>query len=142
MIEWITNEKNKAVIYQTEQTIKRNVSNLTVIKQLCISHLFTYDGYLKATKKVFDYHYRIPLYISDDIQLIATRRVRDYENIWINYASIVNVTYDKNRINITFTSYRKLTISMTPYAWKQQINRLNEIKLYISKHFHTSFYRK
>lgn len=142
MIEWISNEQNQAVIYQIDDVKRLNKSNLSVIKSLCMTYLFTYEGYLKAVKQVFNYRYRIPLYISDELMLIATRRVRDYENIWINYASITHVAYEKNCINMTFASNKTLKVSMTQYAWQQQVKRLMSIKLYISKHFHSSFYRK
>lgn len=136
MIEYITNEHNQAVIYQTNDVEIKDVSNLTVVKQLCLAHLFTYEGYLKAVKQKLSFKYRIPIYYSKGLQLIATRRVRDYENIWINKASVESVTYSGNRIIVAFTSGRVLAFKQSRYAFKKQLSRLEAIKYYISKHFH------
>ncbi len=136
MIEYIINKQNQAVIYQTEQIIIKDKPQLSVIKQLCLDYLFTYEGYLKAVKKRLNYRYRIPLYINEGLQLIATQRVRDYDNIWINYASIKSISYKGNRVSVRFTSNRNLDLSLTQAAFHKQIERLQAIKFHISKHFH------
>ena len=142
MIEYITNEQNQTIIYQTDGISYANVSSLSYIKSLCMNYLFTYEGYLKAVKRVFDFKYRIPLYIHNELQMIATKCVKDYENIWINYAHVISITYLGNRMILGFTSHRKLEIKMTRYAFSQQIKRLTKIKFHISKHFHYADYRK
>ncbi len=136
MIEYIVNENNQTIIYQDDGKITKNVFNLTVVKQLCLTHLFTYDGYIKAVKKQLNYAYRIPVYIDEGLQLIATKGVRDYDNIWVNYASVTAINYVGNRVSVAFTSHRKIDLGLTRLAFSEQIKRLTVIKFHISKHFH------
>ncbi|MDO9629276.1 MAG: competence protein ComK, partial [Acholeplasmataceae bacterium] len=119
-----------------ENTLDKG-SSLSYIKRLCVDHLFTYEGYLKAVKKKFDMSYKIPLYISDTIQLIPTKRTRDYENIWINYASIFRIEVDQQIQKITFYSGNTIHINSSNKTLKQQIKYLEQIRNTKVKHFHT-----
>lgn len=142
MIEWIANEQNQTIVYQTEGIKTYAIFNLSYVKHLCLDHLFTYEGYIKAIKHQFDFKYRIPIYLDASLILIATRRIKDYENIWINYASIASITYIGNRIRLGFTSHQTIDIAMTRQAFSEQIKRILKIKFHISKHFHKVDYRK
>ncbi len=136
MIDYITNEKNHTYIYQENKVSIHAISNLSYVKQMCMNHLFTYEGYIKSVKRMFGYHYKIPIFLHEGLQLIATKSVRNYDNIWINYASVESIDYIGNRIRLTFTSHRILIIEISKQAFNEQIKRLEVIKLHISKHFH------
>ncbi len=142
MIEYILHEKNQTVIYQTDEVVTYNESNLSIIKRICLYHLFTYEGYLKAIKYYFNFHYHIPIYIDEELQLFSTGGVKEYENIWINYASIESIIYLDKGIKLTFTSHRILIIALSRQSFHEQIKRLAAIKFHISKHFHGLEYRK
>lgn len=142
MIEYITNEQNQTVIYQTDQIIHMNLFNLSYVKHICMDFLFTHEGYLKAVKRTLGFQYRIPIYIHDALILISTKRMRDDDNIWINYAAISSITYKGNRVVLGFTSHREIEIKMSTLAFKEQIKRISKIKFHISKHFHSVDYRK
>ena len=107
-----------------------------------MNHLFTYEGYLKAVKHVFNYGYRIPVYINPHMMMFSTKNVRDYDNVWINYASIVSINYIGNRIRLGFTSGKEIEVIMSKHNLNMQIRRLQAIKFHISKHFHCLDYRK
>ena len=142
MIEYIINKQNQADIYQTDDVLCVNKTNLSVIKQLCIKQLFTYEGYLKAIKHVFKYGYRIPVYINPQMMMFATKNVRDYDNVWINFVSIISIKFIGNRVILGFTSGRELEVHMSKHNLNLQIKRLQAIKFHISKHFHSVDYRK
>lgn len=142
MIEYIIHEDHQAVIYQTDDQQSYQKSTLSIIKSICMNHLFTYGGYIKAVKYHFGYQYHIPIYIHEGLQLIATKGVRDYENIWINYASVTSISYVDNRLILRFTSCKEIEIQMTRLVLNKQIKRLQAIKFHISKHFHNLDYRK
>ena len=142
MIEYIIHEQYKTYVYQTDSIEIFDKSNLSIVKQICLRHLFTYEGYLKAVKKYFNYRYRIPIYIHEGLQLFSSKRIKDYDNIWINLASVDSYTFLGNRVILTFTSHRQLIITWSRISFQEQIKRLNAIKFHISKHFHGLDYRK
>ncbi|MCR3906286.1 MAG: competence protein ComK [Tenericutes bacterium] len=136
MIEYIVNTASGSIIYQEDQIETYKSSNLSYIKLLCEKGLFTYDGYIKTIKKVLDIKYKVPVYISDYLMLIPLKRVRDYDNIWINYASIKNIKKNDKGIEIEFYSQRKLYLKYSLNSLSKQIKYLEMIKIMKVKHFH------
>jgi len=137
MINYIINSNLGVEIYKNDTLEIINGTSLTYIKKLCIEALFTYDGYLKSVKKKFNFKYKIPVYINDSIILIQTKRARDYDNIWINYASIKNLKYNIDSIEITFYNNKILKLNQSFIKLEKQIKYLSEIRNTKVKHFHS-----
>jgi len=103
---------------------------------MCYKYLFDYQGYKNAIKRVFGYKYKIPLYIDTQIQLIPTERIKNYENIWVNFQAIEKIVPLDGDLEIQFYSGHKLRIKVSMKTMKKQIKRLEQIRIYLSKHFH------
>lgn len=140
MIEYILNNGQGAIIYQTTSSSQIKSSNLGFVKQLCIEHLFTYEGYAKAVKKTLGIAYRIPLYLREDLQLFPISRVRDVDNIWINAAAIMTITTTQQGTCLVFHHGRKLVLDMSLHKVRRQIEVLGIIRAVKSKHFHCQPY--
>ncbi len=136
MIEYITHLNLNTIIYKTDKTEILSKSVLSIINKICMDELTTYDGYKKAIKHKFNYQYKIPLYLNDNIQLIPIERVRNYANIWVNYAAIKDVKIESGIIRLVFISGRNLDLFIKPKILSKQVERLNQIRLFRSKHFH------
>jgi competence transcription factor ComK len=137
MIEYIINDFEGSLIYQNHDIItKSKQSSLAYIKQLCIKHYFTYQGYLEAIKKELGYCYKIPIYMSEQNMFFQTQRARDYDNIWINFFAIESVQKKENTLLIIFKSQRKLQISLTLKQFEKQKAQLEFIRNQKVKHFH------
>ncbi len=136
MIDYIINVNSGCMVYQEEGNLLLKGSSLGYIKRLCEEHLFTYEGYLKAVKLKFKTYHKIPLFLSDTIQLIPTTRVRDYENLWINYASIFHIEKFEQKQKITFYSGSIITLDIPTKTLNKQIRYLIEIRNTKVKHFH------
>ncbi|MDI6452941.1 competence protein ComK [Peloplasma aerotolerans] len=136
MIEYIVNTSQGALIYQERHIKTYKSSNLSYIKLLCQEGLFTYEGYLMAVKKVLDIKYKVPVYINDYLMLIPVKRTRDYDNIWINYASINHIRESDDGLEIEFYSQRKIYLKYSLNSLSKQIKYLEMIKFMKVKHFH------
>lgn len=137
MIEYIKHEKNQTIIYQDGKMTIMNQSVLYVIHQLCIEHLTTYEGYVKAVQSKYHRHHLIPVVLSSDLMLIPMMRIRTYENIWVNSAAIQSIHSTNHGVIITFFGLNQLQINKNLSYFKKAINFVNMIKNEKVKHFHT-----
>lgn len=128
MLEYFTNNSEGSIIFFTDKVIYSKRSSLFVLQTLCMETLTTYEGYLKAVKKKFNYKYRIPVFLSDELCLFQTKRARDYDNLWINHSAIKYMVNHKDQVELCFISGRKLIINMKLYQLKEQLKRIEDIK--------------
>jgi len=136
MIDYMRHERLDTIIYKNQRKEVKNKSMQHVIHMMCMDYLFSYEGYKEAVKRKFKIYYKIPLYIDDHIQLIPTERVKNYENIWINYAAIHHIRFDEEITHITFYSGQNLCIKLHKRIFEKQIARLEQIRMHLGKHFH------
>jgi competence transcription factor ComK len=136
-MNYIINSKHGCNIYQKDNMDYFKGSSISYIKQLCQKHLFTFEGYLKSCRAVFKYKYKIPLYITDSIQLIPTKSAKHMDVIWINYAQIKHFMVKNQNLLLVFHDGMEKMIEMSEIAWIKQIKRLDMIKSYKVKHFHS-----
>lgn len=136
MIEYIKHEQQMTYIYQDTEIEKKKHSVMFVIKELCLDHLTTYEGYVKAIQNKYHKHHLIPLVLSNDISLIPIMRVRAYENIWINVCAIKSIKAITHGVMITFLSENTLNINKNISILKKSIIFANTIRKEKVKHFH------
>jgi competence transcription factor ComK len=136
MINYIINTQLGTKIYQENGIKYEKYTNLTYIKKLCLEAMFSYEGYLKAVKKIYKFKYKIPVYINNSLMFIQTKRARDYDNIWINYASIKDIKCVEEFIEIIFYNNEMIQIKYAFHKFKLQIKYLEEIRNTKVKHFH------
>lgn len=136
MIEYIVNNAYGCLVYKEDRIKQLKKSNLSYVKELCISSLFTYKGYLKANKIENKLVSKVPVYINDQTMLIPIKRTRDYDNIWINYAAIKNMLPDGKGLKVIFHSNREVAIDNSANQLMKQITQLKMIRKMKSKHFH------
>ncbi len=137
MIEYIVNNEYGCLIYQSDDIKQSHKNNLSLIKKMCLEAFFSYDGYLKAVQNKFGKTYRIPVYINEEHMFIPIKRTRDYDNIWLNYAAIIEVNDYDNQIELVFGSKRKLYINISLKSLARQIKYLEAIRNAKVKHFHS-----
>ena len=136
MIEYLTNHSDGTIIYQSDGFYTTKYSLLYTIEQFCMEHLFTYTGYRKAVKHVLKFTQLIPIYLDEYTQFISVKRVRDYDNYFINIKSISHIEQQKEMLQFTFISGRKLYIKMSLYRYNKLIENLSIIRNTKVKHFH------
>jgi competence transcription factor ComK len=137
MILYIENTAEGSILYQEETIIKLTMSNLSYIKKKCLESLFTYEGYLKAVQKKIGLKYKVPVYIDDVTRMIPTKRVRDYDNIWINHAAIRELVEGIDGTDIYFYGNRQIHLKNSYKTLKNQIDELERIRFIKVKHFHS-----
>lgn len=136
MILYIEHTQFGTHIYQSKHIITQEKNALSVIKEMCISHLFTYDGYLKACKKVFHLTQLVPVYVSEEIMMMPTGRVRDYETIWINLAAVIDAEPFLEKTRLTFNNQATIVINISYNKYLRAKHVLNKIRNTKVKHFH------
>ncbi len=128
MIEYIVNNAFGCLVYQEDEIVQMKKTNLSFIKELCLDNMFSYSGYLKAVKKKINISYKTPVYIDDLNRFIPTRRVRDYENIWVNCAAVKNVSRSEGGVRIRFFSDKEKTVNISFNSFIKQMKQLEVIR--------------
>lgn len=128
MIEYIVNNAFGCLVYQEGEIVQMRKTNLSFIKELCLDNMFSYSGYLKAVKKKISISYKTPVYIDDLNMFIPTRRVRDYENIWVNCAAVKNVFKSEGGVKIRFFSDKEKIINISFNSFIKQMKQLEVIR--------------
>ena len=135
-MNYIRNTAQGAIIYQkTHTNTHKRHSNLTVIKKLCVSHLFTYQGYLSAVKECLKMSYKVPIYMSEAHQWIALENIRCYENIWINMANVETTKRHHEGTQFVFFDTQTLCVKNKYEHILSLIEKLSAIRAYKVKHF-------
>ncbi len=136
-MDYIVNTAFGCHVYQKDEIIEKKMSTISLIQHLCHIHLFTYQGYLKACRKTLGLKYKIPLYISEELQLIPLKSVKAYDVVWINYVNLKSYKETKTGVILLFYDGRQLISSISEKSLKTQIMRLITIKDVKVKHFHS-----
>lgn len=130
MIKYIVNTSYGSKIIKLNQIEESKLNNLSIIKKLFIENLCTYEGYIKAVNKTFNIKHNIPVVINKDNLFIPLKRVRDYDNIWINYASIITYKQSNNMTTIIFSDYEELIINLKYSLFIKRVKILEKIIRY------------
>ncbi len=136
MIEYIRNDSKGAILYQNDGAYTIHSTAFSWVKQMCLAHFFSHEGYTKAVEKKFSRSKKIPIVLSSHLILIPSRRIRDYENIWFNSCQIERVTPREDGIEIRFISQNILRINLSYRSYLKQTKLANRILLEKVKHFH------
>lgn len=136
MLEYIKNNKNGTIIYKSKTKYEEKTTCLTVIKNLCLEHLFSYEGYKKSVHIKFNKRNLLPVVLNSELVLMPIKRTKEYDNIWINLKAIKKViSKDKNLI-ITFFSNKEIEINISHSFYLKQVKLASLIEIEKSKHFH------
>lgn len=135
-MNYVINTNFGCKVFQDNTSIEKQMSTMSYIQNLCHQHLFTYQGYLKACRKTLGFKYKIPLYLSESLQLVALKSVRDYDAIWVNCARIKGYHRHSNGVCIIFKDESSLIASISEKTLKTQIERLITIKEVKIKQFY------
>ncbi len=136
MIDYIISHQDGIYIYQDNQVIFSKCSTLSWIKALCKQFLITYEGYLKAVSHTIGLKYKIPIFLSDSNIWIQTKRAKDYDNIWVNFAAISKFESQDLGITVHFLSGNKLYLKLSLNSFKAYEKKIKEIAQIRVKHFH------
>ncbi|TNF08622.1 MAG: hypothetical protein EP317_02695 [Bacillota bacterium] len=128
MIEYIENHSEGSIIFYTDDIRYSRFRAFYHIEQLCKLALFSYDGYIKSLKNIYNLTYQIPVYINESQGFIPILRIRDYENKWINWFAVTKVNECFNGLELEFISGRRLHINFSLKRLKKRIDALMKIK--------------
>jgi len=130
MIKYIINTPYGSKIFKSDEIIESKLNNLSIIKRLFIKNLCTYEGYIKAVNKTFNIKHNIPVVINKDNLFIPLKRVRDYDNIWINYAAVITYKQSNNMTTIIFFDHEELIINLKYSLFTKRVELLKKIIRY------------
>jgi competence transcription factor ComK len=128
MIEYIRNDHHGSTVFYQEKVVFSKRSALYEVKNMCLQHFFSYEGYIKSVRKMTKDKYQIPILIDEDHAFLPTCRVRDYENIWINTFSIYQIIPHHKGVELIFYSGRRLYIDYSINRLKNKIKLVMKIK--------------
>lgn len=129
MIKYIQSSLSGSIVF-SEKLITSADKPLNYVKNLCVKHLVTFDGYFKAVKEVFGFCKKAPLVLDNEIQLFATHAISNPANIWINYAAVEKIIFAKKYSEIVFYDNSSIQISLSKQQIQTIIERIKVIEKY------------
>lgn len=132
MIDYIKNDCNGSVIFSQNKEFLIKERAYYVANYICKLHLTNIEAYYQATKSILNLHYKLPIYLSKHLIFLTTNSLKNYNNIFINYANIKSNTYNDNLAIIYFNSGTKLATKITNTTFDNYITKLFIIKKHLN----------
>ncbi|MBN3491155.1 competence protein ComK [Acholeplasma equirhinis] len=117
MIYYIKNDSLGGISYPEGRVLGRSAYG--AIKNLCMKHLFSLEGYLKAVKETLNLGYKIPIIVSEEIVFFHTGSLKSYESIFINFFAIESIESKGENLWIHFSKDETLEIPMKMEEYKR-----------------------
>lgn len=109
-------------------------SSIYIINYICLAHLKSYKSYKEAIKKIFNYHYNIPLILNENIILIPTENIQSYNNKWINISNVKLITKVSNdETKLMFKNGLEYTFNISTDKINTYTKRIDKILQYYLK---------
>ena len=132
-LEYYTNDSNGSILFSNNKPYLIKERSLYITNHLAKRYLTSVNSYFKALKEVISSKYNNPLYLDLKMILIASKGIKEYENIWINFALIKNYRISNDLTEIYFESGNKLVIKTSKTYLIKQISKIKEIENYLKK---------
>lgn len=92
------NDEGTTIVCKNKKEILEQVPK-TVINDLCMRNLSTYEGRKVATKHLYNIKILVPIYVDEDNLLFPTVSTANYDCVWINYHEILKTALNKIYMN-------------------------------------------
>lgn len=125
---YIHHQKGYSQVVFKTHTLMIDKSNITVIKKICETQLFSYESRIKNTKTTLNIQTRVPLYVHDYLLLIPLKSPRRYDNIWVNYHAIKDIRKVDSKVIILFENLKEIKVEISFRALKNSIKHAKMIK--------------
>ena len=132
-LEYYTNDSNGSILFSNNKPYLIKERSLYITNHLAKRYLTSVNSYFKALKEVISSKYNNPLYLDLKMILIASKGIKEYENIWINFSNIKNFEISNKQTIIIFHSGNKLSLNVGKNYLVKQINKIKEIESYLKK---------
>lgn len=131
----------KHIEYQTkvleqDRELYVRMTPLEIVKYTCYNEWCTYEGRRDAVTYHTNFKRKIPIPINiqKQIYIFPTDSPSDFDNIWISLNHIIHTkksTQDAKKSIVFFSNKTKLTINISHYSLRKQIDRTFECKFRI-----------
>ena len=131
-INYIKNDSNNTII--NPFLVINDKRAIYYIKELCMAHLFTLEGYFKTVKKNLFIKQKIPIYLNSKTILFYNNGFMDYDSIFINYLEIKEIKQMKDNLIIIFRDNEQLKVDFSYYEYLSHVKRVKKILNYKNKY--------
>lgn len=131
-IDFIKNDSKGSIIFSQKQEILIKERAYYIINHICKLHLTTIKAYYEAAKSILNLHYKLAIYLNERLIIISTNDLKNYNNIFINYANVSEISTNNNLINFHFKSGTILKTNITKSAYNNYIKRISIIKKHLN----------
>lgn len=133
MILYIKNCQKGSLVHKTSNSVVISNSINYVVNSYCMRSLFTYSGYRKSFKFMFNLKSLIPVYINRKTFLIPTKNINDYDNIFVNYIAVKQTLKIDNKITKIVFIDGSFIIINRPYSFFIKKYQLSDTILHYIK---------
>jgi competence transcription factor ComK len=102
-------------------TTESEKAPISIIKLLCQELLMTYESRILLTKKRFNIHSMVPIYINSATLMMPTGSPRSYETIWINYLKIASIQKYGDHTVVLFTNLSEIEVNISYTRFKEKM---------------------
>lgn len=127
------NDANGTMLFSNNTKYHFKERSLYITNRIANIYLTSLKSYYYALSNVIDAKYNNPLYLNNKVILIATRAIKDYNNIWINFSQVKNFKIEDKLTTLYFYSGNELVISISKNYLGKQIKKIKEIEKYLKK---------
>lgn len=131
--EYIINDSFGSKVFYNDKILFFKERALYVMDYLCRLKLTSLKSYNEGVRNISNYKYNIPIYLNEEQIFIAISNIKEFENIWINYAKISNIEAYEEETIINFKSGNQIKIAKNPVFFNKQFEKINKIKKYLQK---------
>lgn len=132
-IEYYYNDIDGTLLFSNNRKYLIKERSYYITNTIAKRYLTSISSYFNALNNIITTKYNNPLYLDSKMILIATKNIKCYENIWINFALIKNYSINNDLTKITFESGNKIVINTTKDYLIKQIIKIKEIERYLKK---------
>ncbi len=105
----------------------------SIVNYICHRELKDYNTVVKISKKLFNLSSKVPVYVKNDLILLLTGSLRNYETEVFNFCMIDNIYKDGNNTVIIFKDGTRYLTKTSYNSLKKSMDICSKIELYFKK---------
>ncbi|HHW79470.1 MAG TPA: hypothetical protein GX742_01560 [Acholeplasmataceae bacterium] len=127
-IDYMINDSDGSLIFSKGHKYRFKERNYYIVNYIMKIHLTSLKAYYDALGMFLEIKYKPPIYLNDNLIIIATSHLKDYDNIFINYTNIKEIKDLGNIRKLIFKSGTTLETKLTLKYFIKIDMRLTVIK--------------
>lgn len=115
------------VFIVSNKSFKENKGLVSYIQELCLNDGSSMNGRIEFSKHLLQSKSKVPFFVSEDILLVPTHSIRNYDCALINLFNVCEVRKSYSGLKLSFVSGNILEVSISRHIWMNQLQKANAL---------------